>query len=270
MRGHRRNRSRPSGAWAEGPHLPWPSSPRHLGRQVLRGPTEGFHGGPVTDALLAQAEVGDLDVAVLVQHEVFQLQDKSACQRHSVYLRVSCRPRNPTRPCPSLGWGVGAGGRDGRARVLGGGVREQPAPPPGVRPSEAWGEEADPAPPQPLQPPGSWEDRAGGDGSQVLPEWLPQLWAVVVTLQACGTLNAIFLFFPERNMNGHFSGPLCNLHQVKNTTSSKCPAALLATTSSNRKGTSFLRFSSVFPTYEYTVSDTDSSQLFWRPLSLSP
>ena len=45
--------------------------------------------------------------------------------------------------------------------------------------SEAWGEEADPAPPQPLQPPGSWEDRAGGDGSQVLPEWLPQLWAVV-------------------------------------------------------------------------------------------
>ena len=57
--------------------------------------------------------------------------------------------------------------------------------------------------------------------------------------------------------------------ESRNTTSSKCPAALSATTSSNRKGTSFLRFSSVFPTYAYTVSDTDSSQLFWQPLSLS-
>ena len=99
MRGHRRNRSRPSGAWAEGPHLPWPSSPRHLGRQVLRGPTEGFHGGPVTDALLAQAEVGDLDVAVLVQHEVFQLQDKSARRdsrgERSPWLPLETRPDSP-------------------------------------------------------------------------------------------------------------------------------------------------------------------------------
>lgn len=61
---------------------------------------------------------------------------------------------------------------------------ESNPPPQGVRLAEARGEESDPAPPQPLPPPGSWEDRAGGDGSQVLPDRLPPLWVVVVTLQA--------------------------------------------------------------------------------------
>lgn len=88
-------------------------------------------------------------------------------------------PPKPHTPLPFPGVGVVAWG-GGRARVLGGGVREQPTPQPGVRPSALLGS----APPQPLPPPGSWQDRAGGDGSQVLPERLLLLWAVVVTLQA--------------------------------------------------------------------------------------
>ena len=75
-----------------------------------------------------------------------------------------------------MAWGGG-----GRARGRGQRATRLPT---GVRPSEAQGEESDPAPPQPLPPPGSWEDRAGGDGSQVLPNRLPPLWVVVVTLQA--------------------------------------------------------------------------------------
>jgi hypothetical protein len=56
------------------------TSPRHLRRQVLWGPTEGFHSGPVTDAFFAQAEVSDLDVPIFVQHEILQLRAESVYQ----------------------------------------------------------------------------------------------------------------------------------------------------------------------------------------------
>lgn len=44
-----------------------------LRSQVLWCSTEGLHGGSVGDAFFAEAKVGDLDVAVFVQHEVLQL-----------------------------------------------------------------------------------------------------------------------------------------------------------------------------------------------------
>ncbi len=47
---------------------------QHLRGQVLRGAAEGLGGAAEVDVLLAQAEVGDLDVAVLVQEEVLQLE----------------------------------------------------------------------------------------------------------------------------------------------------------------------------------------------------
>lgn len=52
-----------------------------LRSQVLRGSTERLHGGRVGDPFFAQAEVGDLDVSVFVQHEVFQLRTR---RRHEV------------------------------------------------------------------------------------------------------------------------------------------------------------------------------------------
>lgn len=41
--------------------------------QVLWCSTECLHGGSVGDAFFAEAKVGDLDVAIFVQHEVLQL-----------------------------------------------------------------------------------------------------------------------------------------------------------------------------------------------------
>lgn len=46
----------------------------HLRRQVLGCAAKGLRGFPVEHLLLAQAEVGDLDVAVLVEQNVFELQ----------------------------------------------------------------------------------------------------------------------------------------------------------------------------------------------------
>ncbi len=48
----------------------------HLGRQVLGRAAERLRRPAVRDVLLAQAKVGDLDVAVLVQQQVLQLQEK--------------------------------------------------------------------------------------------------------------------------------------------------------------------------------------------------
>ena len=45
-----------------------------LWSDVVRGPTERLGHGPVTDVLLAHPEVRDLDVTVLVQHDVVQLE----------------------------------------------------------------------------------------------------------------------------------------------------------------------------------------------------
>ena len=45
-----------------------------LWSDVVRGPTECLGHGPVTDVLLAHPEVRDLDVTVLVQHDVVQLE----------------------------------------------------------------------------------------------------------------------------------------------------------------------------------------------------
>lgn len=62
------------------PCLPWPMLSGYLWGQVLWGATEGLHGGPIADALLAEAEVGDLDVPIFVQHEVLQLEGRQGCE----------------------------------------------------------------------------------------------------------------------------------------------------------------------------------------------
>lgn len=59
----------------------------HLRSQVLRCSTEGLHGGSVSDAFFAEAEVCDLDVAVFVQHEVLQLMRRT---RESLDVFPSC------------------------------------------------------------------------------------------------------------------------------------------------------------------------------------
>lgn len=81
--------------------------PTHLGRQVLRCPTEGLHGGPVTDALLAQAKVRDLDVAVLIQHEVFQLWEVRVLGVPASWPEggsCGCTPPG-AKPSPTKAWG---------------------------------------------------------------------------------------------------------------------------------------------------------------------
>lgn len=56
------------------PHIgDWTVRIHYLWGQVLWRPTEGLHGGPVCDPLLAQSKVSDLYVSVFVQHEIFQL-----------------------------------------------------------------------------------------------------------------------------------------------------------------------------------------------------
>ena len=45
-----------------------------LGGDVVGGPAEGLGGDSVQHVLLTHAEVGDLDVALSVQHHVVQLQ----------------------------------------------------------------------------------------------------------------------------------------------------------------------------------------------------
>ena len=49
-----------------------------LRSQVFWCSTERLHGGSVGDAFFAQAEVGDLDVTVFVQHEVLQLMRRTS------------------------------------------------------------------------------------------------------------------------------------------------------------------------------------------------
>lgn len=51
-------------------------SPAHLWRQVLRGPTEGLHGGRVCDPLFAKSEICDFYVAIFIQHQILQLHRK--------------------------------------------------------------------------------------------------------------------------------------------------------------------------------------------------
>ena len=45
-----------------------------LRRDVVRGPAEGLGEDPVPDPLLAHPEVCDLDVSLLVEHDVVQLE----------------------------------------------------------------------------------------------------------------------------------------------------------------------------------------------------
>ena len=45
-----------------------------LRRNVVRGPAEGLGEDPVPDPLLAHPEVCDLDVSLLVEHDVVQLE----------------------------------------------------------------------------------------------------------------------------------------------------------------------------------------------------
>lgn len=87
------------------PHSPFlpilalfpPKTGPYFGRQVLGGPTEGLHGGPIADALFAEPKVGDLNVPILIQHQILQLQNTAA-----------------------MGGAVGQGGREGPQRGGGG------------------------------------------------------------------------------------------------------------------------------------------------------
>lgn len=58
----------------------------NLRGQVLRGPTECLHGGRISDPFFTQAKVGDLDVSVFVQHEVFQLWTRTRCNHHVFFF----------------------------------------------------------------------------------------------------------------------------------------------------------------------------------------
>lgn len=49
---------------------------RYLRREVFGRSTECLHGSSVCDALLAEAEISDLDVTVFVQHQVLQLEGR--------------------------------------------------------------------------------------------------------------------------------------------------------------------------------------------------
>jgi len=59
-----------------------------LRSQVLWCSTEGLHRGSVGDAFFAEAKVGDLDVAVFVQHEVLQLKRK----KHVCFHVMTVKP----------------------------------------------------------------------------------------------------------------------------------------------------------------------------------
>lgn len=55
---------------------PWSGSPLplYLRSDVVRGSTEGLGGDAIQHVFFAHAEIGDLDVALAVQHHVIQLQ----------------------------------------------------------------------------------------------------------------------------------------------------------------------------------------------------
>lgn len=158
-----------------------PANPRHLRRQVLRGPTEGFHGSPVTDAFFAEAKVSDLDVAVFVQHEVFQLLQKSMDLRR-VLQGVPATPAFPSRErCQGLldinppmpGWAQHTQPHPLR-------LRERPDP---TLPTP-W--------PTPRVPGHSW---AGRTESQALSTHCPHCQLQVLTFEHGGTSFLLFFFF---------------------------------------------------------------------------
>lgn len=64
-----------------------------LRRDVVRGPAEGLGEDSVPDPLLAHPEVCDLDVALLVQHDVVQLEvpvhHAVAVEVHDSYQNLS-------------------------------------------------------------------------------------------------------------------------------------------------------------------------------------
>lgn len=45
----------------------------YLRSQILWGAAEGLHGGSVCYALFTEPEVGDLYMAIFIQHQIFQL-----------------------------------------------------------------------------------------------------------------------------------------------------------------------------------------------------
>lgn len=76
----------------------------YLRCEVLWRATEGLHGSSVCDALLAEAKICDLDMAIFIQHQVFQLEETQntqqvpICNFHHRNLRISgsgdCDPDN--------------------------------------------------------------------------------------------------------------------------------------------------------------------------------
>ena len=62
-----------------------------LRRDVVRGPAKGLGEDPVPDPLLAHPEVCDLDVSLLVEHDVVQLE---VPVHHAVTVKVHDSDQN--------------------------------------------------------------------------------------------------------------------------------------------------------------------------------
>lgn len=124
------------------PHSPFlpilalfpPKTGPYFGRQVLGGPTEGLHGGPIADALFAEPKVGDLNVPVLIQHQILQLQN-TAAMGGGLWGRGDVKVPNVGGDGMGLEWGGGrwsGGPHSGRGGMgggnLGGGGMEWRSP----------------------------------------------------------------------------------------------------------------------------------------------
>lgn len=55
----------------------------YLRCKVLWSATEGLHGSSICDALLAEAKISNLDMAIFIQHQVFQLEGEKKVQSNA-------------------------------------------------------------------------------------------------------------------------------------------------------------------------------------------
>lgn len=77
-------------------HLAWV---HYLRCQILRSSTEGFHGSIWCDALLTKAKISDFDVAIFVQHQIFQLRQKNNRFDHRYCGKVLDYTHNSNEEC---------------------------------------------------------------------------------------------------------------------------------------------------------------------------
>lgn len=78
--------------------------PTHFGGDIVRGATEGAGLFLPEDVLFAHPKVGDLDVAILVQHHVVQLEvpERMVWERESSGTNPPPLPSAPMAPFPTL------------------------------------------------------------------------------------------------------------------------------------------------------------------------